>query len=512
MTQRRPLSGSSPGDEGIVHSDAWREELGENWVGWVPIFALLIFTMGASAPLADIDLPMHLATGAWIVKQHAVPFVEPFAWTRAGAPFYAYSWLPEVIYFLSYAYAGPLLLRTLHGLTLATGGLALLWVARTAGWRAWTAVQLCFLSLFVEAIVFAYLRPQALLFPAVLLAWGCGLRVLNDPRPASWVVLLVLIAAVSANSHLLFPLTALPLAIAISRTPFPLRRGALIAGALLCGWLLTPYALYWPEIFRLYFGHNLLFDYPSPISEVAPGFRTAAQYGPLALAIAVLAIAPSLVRYDTLSTRARLTFSSLWLIGLFGYGLAARALVVWWIATLPLLVLALDRIPAPRPRIRIVMLLTMASFPLLLGFRSLRLAHTFGGGIASPVAMSVEPLATWLDEHARPSRRPRVLTSLNYGSYLNWRLPDYSMSVDGRTIFPDSAAAPDAYRLVGDERSSLGPWQTADLAILPVQFPAAKVLDTAQDWVRIDTVAEGPDVPMSLGLWCRRSWLSASRR
>ena len=33
-----------------------------------------------------------------------------------------------------------------------------------------------------------------------------------------------------------------------------------------------------------------------------------------------------------------------------------------------------------------------------------------------------------------------MFTEFNWGSELTWRLPGYSMSIDGRTIFPDSVA------------------------------------------------------------------------
>ena len=66
-------------------------------------------------PLADPDCPIHLATGEWIARHHAVPFIEPFAWTRPGAPFLAYSWAIELIYYIM-AHLGPLGLGALQGL------------------------------------------------------------------------------------------------------------------------------------------------------------------------------------------------------------------------------------------------------------------------------------------------------------------------------------------------------------------------------------------------------------
>ena len=46
----------------------------------------VVFCFGAVRPLADPDLPMHLSVGEWIVRHRAVPFLEPFAWTRMGEP------------------------------------------------------------------------------------------------------------------------------------------------------------------------------------------------------------------------------------------------------------------------------------------------------------------------------------------------------------------------------------------------------------------------------------------
>src|SRR5690606_14188791 len=63
------------------------------------LLAMLGVLLGALLPLMDPDFPMHLAVGEWIVRERAVPFVEPFAWTRAGEPYHAYSWLPQVTFY-----------------------------------------------------------------------------------------------------------------------------------------------------------------------------------------------------------------------------------------------------------------------------------------------------------------------------------------------------------------------------------------------------------------------------
>jgi hypothetical protein len=253
-------------------------------------------------------------------------------------------------------------------------------------------------------------------------------------------------------------------------------------------------------------------DYPSPIGEFVPGFLSAAKWMPIAFVVIVLAIVPSIGAGYSRSTWERVVFSSMWVVGLFGFALATRALMIWWLASLPSLALALENVRVPRPPVRRVLLVTMACFPLLISIRSLELSHLLGAGVASPVRRSVEPLALWLDQHIKADRRPRMLTVFDFGTYLTWRLPAYSMSIDGRGIFPDSASSPDAYRLLGDERAAIGPWQSAELAILPLPYPAATALDTAVGWVRIDSVPPTHEVPYVTGLWARRSWLDEHAR
>jgi len=48
----------------------------------------------------------------------------------------------------------------------------------------------------------------------------------------------------------------------------------------------------------------------------------------------------------------------------------------------------------------------------------------------------------------------------------------------------------------------LGPWRTADLAILPTRTATAAALDTAAGWRRAAVARTGE----TLGLWVRESW------
>src|SRR5690606_21425270 len=71
---------------GAYSDEGWRES-----TLWLGLVVLSAFCMGLASPLSDPDLPMHLATGEWMAANRAFPTEEPFAWTRAGEPYYAYS-------------------------------------------------------------------------------------------------------------------------------------------------------------------------------------------------------------------------------------------------------------------------------------------------------------------------------------------------------------------------------------------------------------------------------------
>lgn len=56
--------------------------------------------------LADPDPWWHLATGRWIVEHHAIPSVDPFSFTVAGAPWRAVDWLADLVLYGSWALGG----------------------------------------------------------------------------------------------------------------------------------------------------------------------------------------------------------------------------------------------------------------------------------------------------------------------------------------------------------------------------------------------------------------------
>jgi hypothetical protein len=61
-----------------------------DFAGWVAL--LLLVVPLAARPLSHDDLFWHLQSGAWMVEHHSVPHVDPFSFTRLGAPWVTHEW------------------------------------------------------------------------------------------------------------------------------------------------------------------------------------------------------------------------------------------------------------------------------------------------------------------------------------------------------------------------------------------------------------------------------------
>ena len=59
------------------------------------VYALLL--IAGRKLLNDPDTYWHIAAGRWIWAARAVPTVDPFSHTMAGAPWHAHQWLAELI-------------------------------------------------------------------------------------------------------------------------------------------------------------------------------------------------------------------------------------------------------------------------------------------------------------------------------------------------------------------------------------------------------------------------------
>ena len=490
----------------------WGESYGPSWWMDLACLGLVVFLLGAMQPLGDADLPMHLATGEWIVRHRAVPFTEPFAWTRMGAPYYAYSWAPEVVYYLIIRWCGPVGLHLLEGVLLLSAAGAMLVLAHEARWRPWVALCMAALNVAAATLVVPALRPQLVLFVLVPLAWACTHRILAAPRIRWATVALAVTSVAAANSHLFFVLTAAPIALVLAKPPVDRQRTWAVCGAIVGGWFLSPYALSWPDVFRLNFAYNALLVSPSPIAEFGPGFAATTAL-PIALPLAFVPWIAPRGRFDR---RELVVYGSLWLAGLVAFAYAGRLLLCWWLITLPISGAALGELGrgswdvAPRRTVRVAMYAMSGALIATLALTMPAQWRNEGDAVSRrlPVEASepVEPLLLWLVCHVSSGAEGRIYTWFNYGSYLAWRLPGYSASIDGRTIFPDSVAKPEMLTSGLLPRTKYRTWSSADLAIVPLYFGVAASLDSAQQWRLAASLHRPGDLTDPVGLWVKLQW------
>jgi hypothetical protein len=506
-----PLAGAD-----LPTAGAWERDIGRHWPWVVGALAVACALAGWLAVLQDTDLPMHLRTGEWIVANGRVPFTEPFAWTREGAPFYAYSWLPELVYYAALAGAGAAGLHAIHAGTAILSFLTVIWLGRVARWTPWATLLVALLSFTAWTSFIAAVRPQSWMAFTVPMAWVAAELVVRR-RFVPGLLLAMVATALTVNSHLLFPVTALPVLRLLVEPRIAWRQVALFVAANVAGWLATPYAFELPQLLALNLSGNPLVGSSSSITELEPGFHALMHVGVgLKLAALILLLTPVFLPAGALTTRERIWYGLAWTGGLALFALAVRGIVIWLVVALPLLARLVASIPLPT--LAITRRVTVAAtFIIPLGvvashLRAANLEPVVNANLGTrqlPVssAIVVEPLVRWMECEAEAPSDVRAFTVFNFGSYLTWRAPFMRYSIDGRGIFPDSVARAEAYQLATAGPMTLGPWRSADVAIVPLQHATASALDSDSAWLRVRTSIPVDSAFGAAGLWARRGWL-----
>ena len=505
-------------EEPAQQAGAWELSFGRHWKWDVTAMAIVVLLFGAIRPLSDPDLPMHLAIGEWIAEHGTVPFVEPFAWTRPGAPYYAYSWLQQVSYYEMLRALGPWGLRAFQGLLVLCSATAVIVLGWADRWRPSQAVIVAALNLIVGSFFVGFLRPQGILLITVPLLWaGASLLSRGAHVPAA-ACLMFAASATTANSHLFFPLTLAPVALLWVHPP-PNRRLWLVGIlSVVSGWLASPYALRWPDVFRHNLGPNVLTNPPSIVTELQPGFVSMLypKPSPMIAVVAAMLAVPWVLSRTALQARQRVLAGVYWGVGIILFGYATRLFVAWWLLALPPIgwtIIQLTRSSdegAPRLRIRLLGLLASLAIitTQLVKTRDLRAMEgdTTRRTLPTYATYPAQRLASYLEAEGAGNRPGRMMSTFTRGSYLTWRLPHLSQSIDSRGIFPDSVAAVEAFRFASDREVPLGPWRSADLVLVPLSYRVAAVVDTATGWRRLATAPSAPGARDSVGLWVRLDW------
>ena len=163
----------------------------------VATLAVLVATLFLPQVLNDGDTWWHLRLGDWIIVHCAVPHIDVFSFTRAGAPWQADEWLSEVVMSTAYSIADWRGLIAVFAIAAA----ATVWfVARSAGRALAGAPLAVLLAVSVSLMAPSLLaRPHLLALPA-LAAWTAALACARDEERAPSLYLLPLMT-LWANLH-----------------------------------------------------------------------------------------------------------------------------------------------------------------------------------------------------------------------------------------------------------------------------------------------------------------------
>jgi len=164
---------------------------------WAAVVVGVLVVLQGNNLLIDTDTFWQIKVGEWILTQHALPLVDIYSWTKAGAPWMSSSWLSQVLFAAAYQLAGWPGVVAVTALAIAA---AFALLVRPLSSRISIAAA-GVVALVAFALVQHHLlaRPHVLAMP-VMVAWVAGLVAAADRRaaPSPWLLPLL---ALWANLH-----------------------------------------------------------------------------------------------------------------------------------------------------------------------------------------------------------------------------------------------------------------------------------------------------------------------
>ena len=470
------------------------------------VWLFLAGPQGWNALLADADIGWHIRTGQWIIAHQAVPTHDLFSFSKAGAPWFAWEWLSDVIFASLFGVAG------MKGVLLATGIVLAAYstvVLRHAFWRganAMVALPLALLGVGSSTVHFLA-RPHV--FTLLLLAGSLWLIEFDRRRPTRWIWILVPLTAAWINLHgglfmFIACLAVITIGCAIesllesgavreARVATVRRYIVLLAG---CGAasLVNPYGINLHKHIAEYLSSDWI---RNNIQEfMAPTFRTEGQKQfEIVLIIGLLVVAPLL-------RKKRIADALLLLFLAHSALMSVRHATIFCLAGVPLIAEEIScqwtRISARMPRKSI-----------------LATVHTMGADLAKPfrrstawvplalLVVALAPLSWPLDfpkvvfptdlvnQHAELLQTSKVLTTDQWADYLIFRFyPRQKVYVDGRSDFYGEQLGNEYIHVL-----QLAPgWDQTlarrgfDVVLLPPHWALVQMLKCSAQWrVEADT-------------------------
>lgn len=158
--------------KGMGHVPAWL---------WFGVGAFVLLVIGGNRLLQDADTYWQIAVGQSIIDLRAMPYIDSYSFTKAGAPWVSSSWLAQVLFAATYAmagWAGPVILSSLA----IAATFALLVYILSQRFAA-THATLVAMAAMLLSLPHLLARPHILAMP-VMVAWVYGLISASDERRA----------------------------------------------------------------------------------------------------------------------------------------------------------------------------------------------------------------------------------------------------------------------------------------------------------------------------------------
>lgn len=457
----------------------------------------------ASALLSDGDTGWHIRAGDWMVAHRQVLHADPFSFSKAGQPWFAWEWLSDVVYSLLHSAWG------LKGLVLLTIVLSSLYLALlfrqmvARGANLFVAFPLALLG-FGAASVHLLARPHV--WTMVLLAGAAWLIDEDLRRPTRWIWTLAPLTVLWTNLHggwlslvaVLGVVAAAKggealLGVAEWRTA---RRYAVLAGVCLAASLANPYGWHLHQHVWTYLNESWVKELTNEFKS--PSFRTENMTMFELLLLAAFVAAGWRLRRKELVGPALILF--------WGHEclVSARHIPLFLTLALPVVAEELGRLwtdwteRAGRKSVAGILGRMARDAQPAIARASVWVAVPF---LAAPWAPLVWPrnLAAesfpiaMVERHRAELARSRVFTSDQWGDYLIYRsYPEQRVFIDGRGDFYGEELARDYVGLLNAPYNwrALTAKYRFDGFLLDRKSPLVSVLRLAPEWREADADAQ----------------------
>ncbi len=460
------------------------------------LLAAFAHPQGLRALLSDGDTGWHIRAGELVLSTGRVPVADPFSFSRAQQPWFAWEWLADVIFAEAWRWRGLAAVASLAGMTLALAATALLAYILRRGCGLWLGLAATMAAVSASSIHYLA-RPHVF----SILFYTLALWILSEDRKRTrrFLWLMVPVTALWTNLHAGFvawlaTLGLLLLLCALARDWPGLRRYSVLLSLCSLASLLNPYGWHLHLHIARYLNSPWILEHVQEFQS--PQIRSEGMIVFALMLLGAAAVAPRGDRFEAL------------LVMVWGFMALRSARHV------PFFVIAAAPVVASGAAAYWAELASRAGRRTPIGI-FWELAQEFGrqprASIWLPVSavlgMMLVPPAGFpsnlfpvraveqnLQALAPRAVPPHILTSDQWADYLIFRLyPQQRSFFDGRSDFFGAAIGSDYRKLLGCEKS----WRELlaryrfDMALLPRDWALNTALEREPGWRQVygDSVA-----------------------